>query len=112
MTTFAIALLSWLLFAGFVVTTLRNKNRIIARLLHSNNELLKSFGHRENELLSELNWHKQDANRLAAIVAEYLEDIDKTSGLLKDPCPPQLLDERQALSNHRNPPDFTAPKII
>lgn len=41
-----------------------------------------------------------DADRLAAIVREYIRICDETAALLKDEQPPAMTNERQALSEH------------
>jgi hypothetical protein len=52
-----------------------------------------------------------DADRLAAIVREYVRVCDETAALLKDDQPPAMTNERLALSEHeklvqsRNDPD-------
>jgi len=63
-------------------------------------ELLESSNKREVALLAELTLERADADRLAVIVVNYVKIIDETAVLLKDPEPPPLTAEREALKLH------------
>jgi hypothetical protein len=78
--------------------------RVAEECAKSHSEMLDSFENREREILSELTWYKNDANRLAGIVAQYITDIDRTAALLKDEKPPALTEERDALRLHQSQP--------
>ena len=55
---------------------------------------------REAKLIVALKEARMDAAALAAVVRQYLKDVDETSALLKDPEPPALTQERLAIANH------------
>lgn len=63
-------------------------------------ELSAQSQEREAALRKSLCEARRDAANLAAVVRQYLADIDVTAVLLKDQQRPAMTDERLALSHH------------
>lgn len=96
-----------------------HRDKVVTERAYS--ELVAGSGARERQLLAELSFERSafntadlarklaidrcavaesDADRLAAIVTQYLKDIDDTAELLKDASPPCMKSERAAIHLH------------